>query len=784
VSSATVKNAAGSSADKSRPGIMTRVSTILRRIPYTASVVIAMVVVGLLTEAFWRPLSDSDWWNRVAYGLPALEDGRWWTPITGSFFATIPLQYLPVLLGFAIMVGFCEYRLGTRTAALSSVGGQLAGVLGAAALLAIFKRTDWSWAIDRARELDVGFSAGALCALTVAAFSLRAPWRGRLLFLVLSYCVINLLWVGILWDIEHMIAVVLGIVLGLRVHGPRERQDRAHLSRHEWRLFATAAFVFVAAAQLIATLYPQNGPLGPLRHPPHMALLVVFIVLQVLVAAGLRRGSRLAWQIGMVVAVVGLVASLPLMPWPRAVAGVAIYALVLFILIRGRWAFTADIERGGSNRLIRDAAIILLAYAAYVVIGFAVIDRWQPQPSISMKLEEVGVRLIFETAGKFDGATRPARFFLDSLSVIPLLVILTFLVVMFFRVRRPKASQNRDAALRLLKQHGGTNVSWMTTWPDNAYFVTADGNASIAYRVHSGTAIALGDPTGAPDSRARAIREFAKFCEEHGYTPCLFSSSAAVLPQISELGWQAVQVAEDTVIDLPNLEFKGKAWQDIRTAINRAGKQGIVFRLGKLSDEAFGTVQQVRNISDQWVSDKGLPEMGFTLGGVEEALDPEVKVGLAVDGDGTVQGVTSWMPVYGGGGVITGWTLDVMRRLPDGFRPVVEFMIASACLAFKQEGAKTVSLSGAPLARSDSSEELRPIDTLLDTLGEMLEPLYGFRSLHQFKMKFKPRYEPLYLCYPDETALPRVGIALTRAYLPDAKLSDYAAMMKSTAAHG
>ena len=52
-------------------------------------------------------------------------------------------------------------------------------------------------------------------------------------------------------------------------------------------------------------------------------------------------------------------------------------------------------------------------------------------------------------------------------------------------------------------------------------------------------------------------------------------------------------------------------------------------------------------ICEQWVGDKGLPEMGFTLGGVEEALDPEVVVGLAVDADRTVHGVTSWMPVYG-----------------------------------------------------------------------------------------------------------------------------------------
>ena len=80
--------------------------------------------------------------------------------------------------------------------------------------------------------------------------------------------------------------------------------------------------------------------------------------------------------------------------------------------------------------------------------------------------------------------------------------------------------------------------------------------------------------------------------------------------------------------------------------------------------------------------------MGFTLGGVTEAFDPDVRVGLAVDAAGSVHGVTSWLPVHGPAGTVDGWTLDLMRRRgpedsDDGFRPVIEFLIASACLAFQ-----------------------------------------------------------------------------------------------------
>jgi lysylphosphatidylglycerol synthetase-like protein (DUF2156 family) len=116
-----------------------------------------------------------------------------------------------------------------------------------------------------------------------------------------------------------------------------------------------------------------------------------------------------------------------------------------------------------------------------------------------------------------------------------------------------------------------------------------------------------------------------------------------------------------------------------------------------------------------------------------------------------------------------------MRRLPDGFRYTMEFLIASACLTFKDEGASFVSLSGVPLARTgaDAADTDRGVlDAFLSTLGARLEPYYGFRSLQAFKSKFQPSNTPLYLVFPDEGALPRIGLALSRAYLPEAGVRD------------
>ncbi|MFE7718719.1 bifunctional lysylphosphatidylglycerol flippase/synthetase MprF [Nocardia rhizosphaerihabitans] len=336
------------------------------------------------------------------------------------------------------------------------------------------------------------------------------------------------------------------------------------------------------------------------------------------------------------------------------------------------------------------------------------------------------------------------------------------------------------AVRALLARYGGSTMSWMTTWPENKYWFAADGERFVAYQRHASTVIALTDPVGPPDLLPDTIARFTDRCESDGLVPCLFSTTATVADLAGELGWRSVQIAEDTIVDLAQLEFKGKAWQDIRSAINKANKEGIEFRMVHLAEEPFAVLAQVRAISEEWVGEKGLPEMGFTLGGVEEALDPAVRVGLAIDAGGSVHGVTSWLPVYAPGGEIRGWTLDVMRRRPDGFRPVVEFLIASACRTFKEEGAEIVSLSGAPLARSAGADGTEPIDRLLEGLGAAMEPYYGFRSLHAFKAKFLPRHEPVFLCYRDEADLPRIGIALTKAYLPEASAKDLMALGAST----
>ncbi|WP_336660290.1 bifunctional lysylphosphatidylglycerol flippase/synthetase MprF [Leucobacter sp. USHLN153] len=691
-----------SEAGQTEHGVRRWLPLVLRRLPFTAAFVLAILIVGVASEALWRPAASQPWYSEVATGLPAFSEGRWWSVFTSPFFVEPPLVYFTLLPLVAVGIGGAEWRFGAlRTAALA-LGGHIVGVLGAAGILLLVSQTGWAWAVRLAHDYDVGPSCAAYTALVFAIAALPAPWRLRGRIAVGLWAGISVLYLGQLYDLEHAVAITAALVVSGALPAFRHRAGRP--TEREWRLIGLSGLIAIGVIQILDLLVPYDGPLGANQPAASLVDVSIDVVIIALIANGIRRGYRIAW-----------------------IAALALGAFNLVTAALGFSLIPIAVQIGAVDRP-REVFALLLAPALLwaAIIAALIIGR-----------SAFGVRL------------RQAHRAL------------------------PSEPLTREQLIDRLVRHGGGTISWMTSWEANQR--VAAGTGGIAFQSHADVAIMLGDPIVPRGERAAALEEFARTAQRAGLIPCAFSASEATAAAKPE-GWRSVVIAEDTIVDLPGLAFTGKAWGPVRTAINRAAREDISFKMVRLAAEPWNVLAQVRAISEQWAGDKGLPEMKFTLGTVEEALDPEVLVGLAVDGGGNLHGVTSWLPVHAPAGEgdaprVVGWTLDLMRRRDGGFGPVMEFLIASAALHFSEAGYEFVSLSGAPLVRPNSAEA-GPVDQVLDQLARVLEPLYGFSSLHRFKQKFNPRSEPLHLLFRDEGDLPRIGIALTRAYLPDASVRD------------
>jgi lysylphosphatidylglycerol synthetase-like protein (DUF2156 family) len=317
----------------------------------------------------------------------------------------------------------------------------------------------------------------------------------------------------------------------------------------------------------------------------------------------------------------------------------------------------------------------------------------------------------------------------------------------------------------------------MATWPGVRLWTSAAGDGGVAYRLVDGAAISVGDPVGAPADPEALLDEYLRFCDDHARAAVFYSVHDAWEQRLRARGWSSLVVAEEAVIDPAAFGLAGKAMQDVRTSVNRADRLGL--RAEWLAGDRipYRLMAQLVELSAEWIEGRDLPELGFTLGGLDELDDPAVEVGLVLDADDRVLAVTSWLPVTRSGALV-GRTLDVMRRRGDAPNGTMEFLIADAVSRARDAGLELVSLSGSPLARSAVSAP-GPLDRVLASLGGALEPVYGFRSLLRFKAKFRPALQPLHLVVRDPLALPTIGVAIARAYLPGAGLREARAVLSA-----
>ncbi|KJQ54027.1 bifunctional lysylphosphatidylglycerol flippase/synthetase MprF [Microbacterium sp. SA39] len=668
------------------------VLSVVRRMPATLTMVLLILIVGVVWQGLWVPFEDTALFRTVAYGLPNLADGKWWTPLTGTFFVNEPWVYIFTISSFWGM-GYLEFRRGSRVALAYYWVGQLFAILATALVLLVLSQFPWAWAATQAQALDVGASGGTMACIAAAVGLFRPPWRVRGWLILLGFVFISMLFWGKVADLEHLLAVLLILVVdrSLRVR---------HTTVREQRLIAVVAILVLGAVEIITTLVATDGPFGPTEPVSggFIDLAIDLVVILVLVN-GLRRGRRFAWVLALLLGIFNVL-----------LAALVLTLITVFSQAQLDFRWDGETELALANGFLW---VIMLVYLVWVRRAFRAKRKStlgiQPAPSI-------------------------------------------------------------DDVKRELRTHGGGTLSWMSTWEGNSYARVPGG--VVAYQRRNGVALALADPIGPAEERADAVRGFIGAAEQAGLVPCFFSADAATLAAVPST-WRSIVVADDTIVDLTGLEFTGKRWNSVRSSLNRAGREEMTFRMTQLKAESWGVQQQLRAISEAWVGEKDVPEMRFTLGTLDEAEDPEVRLALALAPNGDVDGFLSWLPVYGEGGIVRGWTLDLMRRRDGGFGPVMEFLIGSSAKLFSEEGAEIMSLSGAPLAH-DYPPDAGMIAALSDKLAEALEPVYGFGSLHRFKQKFHPRYETMYLLFRDESDLTRIGGALTRAFLPDAKIRQFA----------
>ncbi|WP_062290415.1 bifunctional lysylphosphatidylglycerol flippase/synthetase MprF [Demequina phytophila] len=752
------------------------------RVPGTIVITVVVLVVGALTGALWSTAEESGLVDRWGWGVDEFADGHWINILAGAAIAPEPWMYALILATFCLGGGFLELRYGTLRMLIAVIGTHVIAVLGTAVLLLGLGAAGVGWAEALAHVPDVGLSNAGFGAVGAATAGMPLLWRRRVRLVGLLYCSAMILYAAEIWDFTHGMAFLAGIFIGPWIVGRAREPFDWRFGPQEVRDTAAVLLAFGSLHQLLTRIWPGSGGILSYGENADQAgvttlALVGGAVVSLAFAYALHRGRRGAWWYVAIVTtgtVIGVVAD-------GIVGGLTasgtldlVLDLALLTLIFGwRRHFGVKGDRSSRGRVWRRGLLTIAGLMLFTVVSImALQSQFDPEPTLGTAIGEAIVRIFGGTTG-VEGTTPLARGLLNSIGVIWFTAFAIFLISLLLVSRQHRTDESvRDRFLAL--QHGTdsmTSIGYMTRWDGIDHWISEEGTVGLGFKQVGSTVVVLSDPVGRAADLPAAYVEFADFCRSRGWRVAYFGMSVDAKATLEDLGWRAIQVAEDTVVRLPELAFTGKAWQDVRSAINRAKREGVTMRSVRFADAPRGMKDQLEAISAQWAGDKSLPEMGFTLGDLPEADDPNVEMHVAVDEDGTVHGMTSWMPVYRDGDVV-GWTIDIMkRRLDDGvMNGVMEFLIAESAVAYKEAGYEFISLSAAPLSYSGEVEGT--VERLLDILADKMEPYYGFASLERYKAKFKPEHHPLFLMYPDEAQLPAIALAILRAYLPDATATD------------
>jgi lysylphosphatidylglycerol synthetase-like protein (DUF2156 family)/membrane protein DedA with SNARE-associated domain len=534
-----------------------------------------------------------------------------------------------------------------------------------------------------------------------------------------------------------------------------------HLKLGDFHNLVPILIGVMGVINLISAIWPRSSqhmlavqswlPLEVTQRSRALMLLSGIALLQI--TRSLARRKELAWYVGIIALSLSV-----LLHITRAldfhhslVAG-----LLLIYLISFRHRFYARSDPSSIRKaliLVPVLAIIIFMYGYIGLDGMRGQFTWYTGADPFNQAFRCGI-LIREP--NLNPNTLQAARFLGSLQIAGWLARLYILVLLLRPViMRKRLEAPPQVVENIFLNHSRHSLSAFAIQSDKHHFLASGGKALIAYAKRGSVALACGDPLAAEEDFESAVGEYLVHCRKNSWIPCIYEAAEEHLPEYHRLGLRSLKLAEEALIDLKEFSLAGNKRAGLRAMVNKMAKTAMIVQRydpGGVRDPVID--EQLESISEEWLAEKRLPEMGFTLGrfSLESLQGIPVFIGTM---DGAVKAFCTWLPYRNGQAVV----LDLMRKRKDAISGTMDFLLAHSLLQLKAAGIAEASLSNAPLANVGDLHGA--LDRGVSLLFENMNSLYGYKNLFQFKKKFYPRWEGRYLIYPAGTDLPRVAYALT-----------------------
>jgi lysyl-tRNA synthetase class 2 len=501
-------------------------------------------------------------------------------------------------------------------------------------------------------------------------------------------------------------------------------------------------------------------PLG-VTHEASAATAVAGVLL-ILLGSGLRRRKRRAWRAALYLSLItaGL----------HIAKGIDIEEAALSLLLAVALTATSKQFSAAGDPRTRwraPAAFVLLAVSSLGIGWLLLVARGGSiigHPSASARLAEIIDGMV--------GVTGPLQFMNDGTtdlvySVLASLGAMTVLVpaYLLFRAPEPAARLNPDAEQRLrelLASHGQRDsLGYFAVRRDKAAIFSPTGKAAVSYRVVSGVMLASGDPIGDPEAWPGAIRAFLEEAGRHAWVPAVIGcSELGGESWVREAGLRALELGDEAIVPVEEFSLEGRAMRNVRQMVARTERAGYCTRVRRVRDLSRDDVAAIRRQASEWRDSETERGFSMALGRFGDPADGDCVV-VTAEQDGRLAAVLHFVP-WGTAGL----SLDLMRRDRGSDAGLNEAMIVAAVQSAPEFGVTQLSLNFS-VFRSALERGGRlgagPVLRIWRGLLLWASRWFQIESLYRFNAKFRPEWEPRYICYPAARDVPRVAMAALEA---------------------
>ena len=502
---------------------------------------------------------------------------------------------------------------------------------------------------------------------------------------------------------------------------------------------------------------------GTLTNVTRSADVIIGLML-VLLAHGLRRRKRRAWQAVLALLVFDIVIHFlhfPRDPRPYS-AVVAIVLLAVLLFFHEDFYALGDPRTRGWNAW-RVFGILAVADLA-IGLGYLAMGPLDGSYSFPERVQDV----VYELVGVYGPVqwASDARGDLYHLLTSTLgLFTLVVTVYLFLRPAQPRARLGAADATRirelLARQGDRDSLGYFALRNDKNVIWSPSGKSCVCYRVVSGVMLASGDPIGDPEAWPGVIAEFLTVAARHAWRPAVMGCSelgAEVWCREGDL--TALELGDEAIVNVAEFSLSGRSMRNVRQMVNRVAKAGYVAEIRRVGDIPRAELDRVIKVTDSWRGSSTERGFSMALGRIGGPGDGDCVLMTATE-NGVLRAILHFVP-WGTDGL----SLDLMRRDRTAQPGLNDFMIAEAIKAAPGLGVKRISLNFAMFrAALERGERIGAGPVLRAWRGLLVFASRWFQieSLYKFNAKFCPIWEPRFFVYPGTRDTPRIAMAALEA---------------------